>query len=333
MNRNFQRVLGLVALAALGTSPGKAETASFSPALALIKPARTLNLVPNSTFVGVQPNGTGVVGSGSESNGGTTASASIAGDFGRVSVTTGIVAVPQVGAAPGDVRQLVPGDSGQLAWMMWNDYIRINAAATGPLFATAHISLSGTLIATSDGGPSYAQAVSRVFGVAASSNVIPLFGRNGIYADGGQRDEVYDSNFTLVAEPFAGNFSFTMPFTGAGVYNPFSFDVLCVNAALDTPSISSGNAACDGITLSWGGISALRDRNGNVIDSWTTSSSSGLDYAVAFSTPTTAPPVDVAVQYFPEGGTAVPEPASWALLIAGFGLVGAVQRRQRAAAS
>ncbi len=310
MKRNLTLAIGVAVLAGMAASPARAETASFSPALALIKPARTLDLVPNSTFVGVQPNGTGVVGSGSESNGGTTASAAIAGDFGRVSVTTGIVAVPQVGAAPGDVRQPAPGDSGQLAWMMWNDYIRINAAATGPLFATAHVNLSGSLIATSDGGPSYAQAVSRVFGVAASSNVIPLFGRNGIYADGGQRDEVYDSNFTQVAEPFAGNFSFVMPFTGAGDYNPFSFDVLCVNAALDTPSISSGNAACDGITLSWGGISALRDRSGNLINGWSTSSSSGLDYAVAFSTPTTAPPVDVTVRYFPEGGIAVPEPAS-----------------------
>jgi hypothetical protein len=333
MKRNFDYVLVLAALAGLGASAGRAETASFSPALALIKPARTPNLVPDSTVVGVQPNGTGVVGSGTESNGGTTASAAISGDFGRVSVTTGIVAVPQVGADPGDVRQVVPGDSGQLAWMMWNDFIRINAAATGPLFATAHINLSGTLIATSDGGPSYAQAVSRVFGVAASSNVIPLFGRNGIYADGGQRDEVYDSNFNLVAEPFAGNFSFIMPFTGAGDYNPFSFDVLCVSATLEAPSISSGTAACDGITLSWGGISALRDRSGNLINDWTTSSSSGLNYAVAFSTPTTAPPVDVTVRYFPEGGIAVPEPANWVLLIAGFGLVGAVQRRRRVAAA
>ncbi|WP_303810224.1 PEPxxWA-CTERM sorting domain-containing protein [Sandarakinorhabdus limnophila] len=34
---------------------------------------------------------------------------------------------------------------------------------------------------------------------------------------------------------------------------------------------------------------------------------------------------------FTNSGTVVPEPASWAMLIAGFGLVGAVARRRRAA--
>ena len=34
---------------------------------------------------------------------------------------------------------------------------------------------------------------------------------------------------------------------------------------------------------------------------------------------------------FTNSGSVVPEPASWAMLIAGFGLVGAVARRRRAA--
>jgi hypothetical protein len=33
------------------------------------------------------------------------------------------------------------------------------------------------------------------------------------------------------------------------------------------------------------------------------------------------------------GGTAIPEPKTWALLIAGFGMVGAVSRRRRARAA
>jgi hypothetical protein len=36
---------------------------------------------------------------------------------------------------------------------------------------------------------------------------------------------------------------------------------------------------------------------------------------------------------FDPGGGEVPEPATWAMLIAGFGLVGAVARRRRGALS
>jgi hypothetical protein len=40
-----------------------------------------------------------------------------------------------------------------------------------------------------------------------------------------------------------------------------------------------------------------------------------------------------AIPFADPGGGAVPEPASWAMLIAGFGLVGAAQRRRKAVAA
>jgi hypothetical protein len=68
----------------------------------------------------------------------------------------------------------------------------------------------------------------------------------------------------------------------------------------------------------WGGIVGVTDRAGNALSGWTLTAESGLDYRTAFPL---SPPA--------AGG--VPEPASWAMLIAGFGLVGAMSRRRRQA--
>jgi hypothetical protein len=72
-------------------------------------------------------------------------------------------------------------------------------------------------------------------------------------------------------------------------------------------------AVCDaGNSAYWGGIRAVTDGNGNVLNDWSVTSGSGTNWQQSFI-PTTG---------------AVPEPAAWATLIAGFGLVGAMQRRR-----
>jgi hypothetical protein len=76
-----------------------------------------------------------------------------------------------------------------------------------------------------------------------------------------------------------------------------------------------GLSICDASSSTyWGGFS-LSDTQGNAISGWSLSSSSGTNWQNSFI------PGEVSA--------AVPEPASWAMLIAGFGLVGAMQRRRR----
>jgi hypothetical protein len=76
-----------------------------------------------------------------------------------------------------------------------------------------------------------------------------------------------------------------------------------------------GNPGCDaGNSSYWGGVRSVTNTSGAVLSGWTLSSASGVDYAASMA-------------------PAVPEPASWLMLITGFGLVGALGRRRRALAA
>ena len=69
-----------------------------------------------------------------------------------------------------------------------------------------------------------------------------------------------------------------------------------------------------GHTLTWGGINKITDANGNVLNGVTIASGSNFD----FFAPATVP-------------SAVPEPETYAMLLAGLGLIGTIARRRRAA--
>jgi|GEM_PF-1969073 len=78
----------------------------------------------------------------------------------------------------------------------------------------------------------------------------------------------------------------------------------------------TASASCDlGHSVYWGGITGLRSTDGHALAGWSVASDSGFDYTRSFFG--TLPPT-----------AAVPEPATWVLLIAGFGLTGAAMRRQ-----
>jgi hypothetical protein len=87
------------------------------------------------------------------------------------------------------------------------------------------------------------------------------------------------------------------------------------------PKVASGfgsaySGCSAGHTLTWAGITGAFDEDGNPI-SVSVSSASGVDYAQAVAAPRLP--------------GLVPEPGTWALLIAGFGATGLALRRQRAA--
>ena len=79
----------------------------------------------------------------------------------------------------------------------------------------------------------------------------------------------------------------------------------------------AASASCDlGHSVYWGGITGLRRTDGRALAGWSVASDSGFDYTRSFFG--TLPPA-----------ATVPETASWALLVAGFGVVGAAARRRR----
>lgn len=79
----------------------------------------------------------------------------------------------------------------------------------------------------------------------------------------------------------------------------------------------------------WGGIAGVTDLNGNALTNWQLSSLSGLNYGSGLPL---LPGVAQGPDFRPPVG-GVPEPASWAMLMGGFGMVGAMQRRRRPAAA
>ncbi len=107
----------------------------------------------------------------------------------------------------------------------------------------------------------------------------------------------------------------------------------------DMPFELQANARCEILTggrsrgtcsapdgFRWGGIVGVTDLGGNALTNWRLSSLSGLNYGSGLPL---VPGVAQGPDFRPPVG-GVPEPASWAMLIAGFGLVGAMQRRRTA---
>jgi hypothetical protein len=83
------------------------------------------------------------------------------------------------------------------------------------------------------------------------------------------------------------------------------------------PYIDANVQTCNASsTALWGGITRVTDASGNVLNDWSVRSTTGTDYTVSLIPPTVS----------------VPEPATWAMLILGFGAAGSLIRRRRALA-
>lgn len=259
-------------------------------------------------------------------NGDTLSSAQLNIGFGRGKATTAATAFIQPeGTSPGDVRFgfIDPFKSAPLAIsrVFTYDFLRINTAATGPLFATFRLNITGDVVAASNAGTASVFGAVNIYGVFADTNVLTAFSAiETAVADG---DAV-----TAMVSSFDGDYVGILPFTNAGVFNPFQFELFCSAALDDIGPAGSGNAACNNLIYTWNGIDSVRDAKGNLVTDFSVSSSSGFDYTKAFSEFITAPPIEVDFTPFPFPGGGVPEPATWSMMIIGFGLVGAAMRRR-----
>lgn len=92
-----------------------------------------------------------------------------------------------------------------------------------------------------------------------------------------------------------------------------------VSNGVNPPTTLSGasvGSSCDmGQSVYWGGITGVRTQSGDTVSGYDLFSGSGFDYRNASPELPDIP--------------AVPEPASWVMLIAGFGAVGSAVRRRR----
>ena len=224
----------------------------------------------------------------------------------------------------------------------WNDIFSIDAPVDG--IATFAVGLEATQQATLVGS-SLSDVMARLELTTSSSRSVidPENGETLIVAfsshildwtvvSGG--DPSYDivtrvKQYSLGSDVFDdfsnpadmnGIWYFEVPFL-ARLPIDFGMEVRC-DMLLRAENGGSANASCDmGNSAYWLGLVALRDPEGNAIPG-SISSLSGFSFADAWN----AQPGGVV----PEPGGVIPEPGVWAMMIAGFGLVGGVVRRRSA---
>lgn len=94
--------------------------------------------------------------------------------------------------------------------------------------------------------------------------------------------------------------TFTVPFVYGTTLENISLELRSNAQSIGDFDFTSMSKADLEHTAKWGGFSAVRDANGNIVSEYSFSSGSGFNYA--------------------QGISAVPEPGSWALMAAGTGL-------------
>ncbi|OSZ72882.1 hypothetical protein CAP39_03915 [Sphingomonas sp. IBVSS1] len=112
--------------------------------------------------------------------------------------------------------------------------------------------------------------------------------------------------------PYTGTFDFSIPFDTL-VGQTVKVSLTCAVFAQTRNIGDTAGGTCDfAHTVTWGGVSQVLNQHGNVVTGVNITGATGANYAQSFA-------------------GAVPEPASWAMMLAGFGLAGVMLRRQRRA--
>lgn len=115
--------------------------------------------------------------------------------------------------------------------------------------------------------------------------------------------------WSQMTERVFGVFTFTAR-VGAGLDTELEF-YLQMESQLNAQGVdASGFISANAPTIYWGGISRVTDMNGQLVD-YSVTSASGLDYRLSVAPSPT------------------PEPATWAMLLTGAGLLAAWGRRRR----
>jgi PEP-CTERM motif len=311
------------------TTPAMADrgTASLGPAVAILEAAGTPNIPYRDKLSVFQADGNIVTGSDRLENGGSISLVRLNAGFGRSTSNISVAALVQEANTPsGDVRFGFrdPNKSEPVSFsrIFTNDFIRLNTTASGPLFASFRVNLTGLLAATANAGTVSVGGNFTIFGVFPDTNLFEIFTvADSVFADG--------SIGASVSKTLDGDYFGILPFTGSGVYNPFLFGLDCGAGLSGIGAANSGSGSCNNLGYTWGGIASVRDAQGNLVTDWSISSSSGFDYANAFAGFITTPPIEVDFTPFPfPGSGAVPEPETWLMMIIGFGMIGGALRRQ-----
>lgn len=299
MMRRGQAVLTAAVMAAIGLGAAGSAEAAATYATAQVNAGTTVNTSQSGTTTPSE-----AVMTRSIATGGATASGSAYAysDIGVLRVGASVEA-----ATPAVVRNAI--SSNAYANASWSDGLTLYGGATGTFgYFTANLLVDGS------GGAditSYVPPVDQAqIALSLQLNGVgfaPVYANGGFTSSGGLdlpasvielRIPIVFGYATLISMQ-------AQAFAQASLFTDWGGSGVTADGAVDFSH-----------TIRWGGITGVFTNDDQRIDDFTVASDSGFDFARAY----------------PTAGGAVPEPATWGLMIAGFALTGAALRRRVAIA-
>jgi hypothetical protein len=233
------------------------------------------------------------------------------------------------GALHASASAIAAGDAAQTRGQggaFWIDNVTFSSASlAGAAFARFSFSLSGALSSMTDPASAGAvanstiSAVVRANGSQVFSTSGQLVSRNGAI-ETNQLSRGVASNGSFQSDPvssLAGTFSFDVPIVFNTAFQ-LRAEMTAFTQALTSFADDQASAHSSfGSSGYWGGLSEVHLADGTLLSGYSLSSASGFDWSRAYDAPAPVAPI--------------PEPQTYAMLLAGLGLLGFVARRRRIA--